>query len=145
MKAKFRLEKVLEHRERIYELDKTKLHDLEQKLNTLTVQLTEMLDNEKQKNLEKEQAKLNGQMQYVRMYDEYILKLESHRKTMERMVNDARLGVERQKKKTVQSMNNHKVMLKLKEKHVKDYSAYLDKEEMKMIDELIVSRSGRHE
>jgi flagellar FliJ protein len=145
MKAKFRLEKVLEHRERLYELDKTKLRELEQKLQTLNAQLGEMIQTERQKNLEKEEAKLKGQMQFVRMYDQYILKLESHRKVMEKMISDARLAVDRQKKKTVQSMNNHKIMEKLKEKHVKDYIAYLDKEEMKMIDELIVSRSGKHE
>ncbi|WP_265821814.1 flagellar export protein FliJ [Geovibrio ferrireducens] len=145
MNAKFRLEKVLEHRERIFELEKNKLAEFESRLRTLTAQLTDMLETEKQKHAEKEEAKISGQMQFVRMYDAYILKLEGHRKTMERMVHDARLVVERQKKKTVQAMNNHKIMLKLKEKHVKDYSAYLDKEEMKMIDELIVSRSGRNE
>ncbi|QAR34052.1 hypothetical protein EP073_11750 [Geovibrio thiophilus] len=145
MNAKFKLEKVLEHRERLYELEKNKLRELETKLRTITAQLMEMLETEKQKHAEKEEAKLSGQMQFVRMYDEYILKLEGHRKTMERMAHDARIAVERQKKKTVQAMNNHKIMLKLKEKHVKDYMAYLDKEEMKMIDELIVSRSGRNE
>ncbi|MGE4497916.1 MAG: flagellar export protein FliJ [Deferribacterales bacterium] len=145
MNAKFRLEKVLEHRERIFELEKNKLAESETKLRTLTVQLNEMLETEKQKHAEKEEAKISGQMQFVRMYDAYILKLEGHRKTMERMVHDARIAVERQKKKTVQAMNNHKIMMKLKEKHVKDYTAYLDKEEMKMIDELIVSRSGRNE
>lgn len=145
MNAKFKLEKVLEHRERVYELEKNKLGEFQNKLKTLTVQLENMFETEKQKNAEKEEAKLKGQLQFVRMYDEYILKLEGHRKTMERMVYDARIVVERQKKKTVQAMNNHKILIKLKEKHVKDYAAYLDKEEMKMIDELIVSRSGRNE
>ena len=145
MKAKFKLEKVLEHRERIYELEKVKLRELDVKLQSLQAQLLQMIETEKQKQCEKEQAKICGQMQFVFMYDEYIAKLEGHRKTMERMVYDAKIVFERQKKKTIQAMNNHKIMLKLKEQHIKDYSAYLDKEEMKMIDELVVSRSGRNE
>lgn len=145
MKAKFRLEKVLEHRERIYDLEKNKLREIEGKLKTLAEQFQEMLANEKQKLIEKEQVMISGQMQFVRMYDEYILKLEAERKNLERIIHDTRIALERQKRQTVKAMNNHKIMLKLKEKHVKDYRAYLDKEEMKMIDELVVTRSGRNE
>jgi flagellar FliJ protein len=145
MDAKFKLAKVLEHRERVFELEKSKLAELDIKLKSLKAQLIQMRDTEKQKHSEKNKAQIDGQMEFVRMYDAYLLKLEGHRKNMERMVHDAGLAVERQKKKVIDAMNNHKIMLKLKEKHAKEYRTFLDKEEMKMIDELNVTRGGRND
>jgi hypothetical protein len=57
MDRKFKLEKVLEHRDRIFQLEKNKLAELDSKLRTLAVQLLDIMETEKQKTAEKEQAK----------------------------------------------------------------------------------------
>ncbi len=55
------------------------------------------------------------------------------------------LNIELQKKKVMEAIERHKVMQKLKDQHVENYRMFLNKEEMKMIDELAVTRSARNE
>ena len=79
------------------------------------------------------------------MYDKYIKRITNDKNMLIKLRKQLELNIELQKKKVVEAIERHKVMLKLKEKHVDNYRTYLNKEEMKLIDELAVTRSARNE
>jgi flagellar FliJ protein len=62
-----------------------------------------------------------------------LLELKKLRKKLE-------MELEKQKKIVFNALNDVKIMEKLKEKHINNYIMYLNKEEMKMLDELVVTR-----
>lgn len=141
MKKQFRLQKVLEYRERIVEIEKNKLAEINAKLANTRAKIKETEEEIGRQFVELESA----ENIFKTMYDKYIKKLTADKSTLNRLRKQLELNVELQKKKVMDAINRHKVMLKLKEKHVENYRAYLDKEEMKMIDELAVTRSARNE
>lgn len=141
MKKNFRLQKVLEYRERLVEIEKNKLADLNAKLAMAIKKLEETEQNIEKQITDRETA----ENIYRSMYDKYIKRLTTEKASIGRVKKQVELNIEIQKKKVMDAINRHKVMLKLKEKHVENYRMYLDKEEMKMIDELAVTRSARNE
>jgi len=62
--------------------------------------------------------------------------------TLNKMIEDTKKDIEKQKSVVINAMNDVKIMEKLKEKHNLNYLAYLKKEEMKLIDELVITRRG---
>jgi flagellar FliJ protein len=140
MKKNFRLQKVLEYRERVVELEKNKLAELNNKLFDVNAKILDMTNSIELKMKEREVADNS----FLLMYDKFIAKLEQHKKNLIKMRKQVELNIELQKKKVMEAMERHKVMLKLKEKHVENYRIYLNKEEAKFIDELAVMRSGRN-
>jgi len=141
MQRKFRLQKVLEYRERLVELEKNKLAELHKKLSNTE---TRILVTEESIN-NKVNERQDAEHQFKGMYDKYIAKLTGEKNALVKLKKQISLGIELQKKKVMEAIDRHKVMLKLKEKHVENYRMFLDKEEMKMIDELAITRSARNE
>ncbi|MGD9809555.1 MAG: flagellar export protein FliJ [Deferribacterales bacterium] len=141
MKRTFRLQKVLEYRERLVDIEKNKLADVNAKLERTKAHIIEadrIIE-------EKVEEKQNCDHAFKTMYDKYIKRLTMDRNALIKLRRQLELNIELQKKKVVEAIERHKIMLKLKEKHVENYRAYLNKEEMKMIDELAVTRSGNNE
>jgi len=141
MNRKFRLQKVLEYRERLVDIEKNKLAAINAKLEHTKAKIKEAEDIISQKVDEKQTA----EPAFRNMYDKYLAKLTAEKNMLIKLRKQLGLNIELQKKKVVEAIERHKVMLKLKEKHVENYRAYLNKEEMKMIDELAVTRSARNE
>lgn len=141
MKKTFRLQKVLEYRERLVDIEKNKLAEINAKLERTKAHIIEAdrLINEKVDERE------GCEPAFRTMYDKYIKKLTVDKNALLKLRRQLELNIELQKKKVVEAIERHKIMLKLKEKHVENYRAYLNKEEMKMIDELAVTRSGGNE
>lgn len=141
MKKNFRLQKVLEYRERIVDLEKNKLTELNVKLGNTVKRIKDTEESIERQVAEKEFA----ENMFKTMYDKYIKKLTNEKNALIKLRKQLELNIELQKKKVMDAINRHKVILKLKERHVENYRIYLDKEEMKMIDELAVTRSARNE
>jgi len=141
MNRKFRLQKVLEYRERLVDIEKNKLAAINAKLEHTKAKIKEAEDIISQKVDEKQTA----EPAFRNMYDKYLAKLTAEKNMLIKLRKQLGLNIELQKKKVVEAIERHKVMLKLKEKHVENYRAYLNKEEMKLIDELAVTRSARNE
>ncbi|MCD8554564.1 flagellar export protein FliJ [Seleniivibrio sp.] len=139
MKKQFRLQKVLEYRERIVEVEKGKLSVLNTRLleNRNAIMATQ-----KEIDLKIEESD-TAPAAMMLLFDKYIKKLNDQKAQLIKTRKQLETAVEIQKKKVMESIERHKVMEKLKEKHIEDFKAYLNKEEMKLIDELAVSRSGR--
>lgn len=141
MRKNFRLQKVLEYRERIVDLEKNKLAELNAKLEGTKMKIKN-LEQEITKQIDEKQTAENI---FRAMYDKYITKLTTQKNSMVKQKRQFELNIEIQKKKVMDAIERHKIMLKLKEKHVENLRQFLNKEEMKLIDELAVTRSSRNE
>lgn len=139
MKRQFRLQKVLEYRERVVEIEKGKLSVLN----------TRLLENRNsimavQAEIETKIAESDSANSAMRvLFEKYIKKLNDDKQLLIKAKRQIETGIEIQKKKVLESIERHKVMEKLKDKHIENFRAFLNKEEMKLIDELAISRSGR--
>ncbi|MBZ4672359.1 MAG: flagellar protein FliJ [Deferribacteraceae bacterium] len=137
MKKDFKLQKVLEYRERKLELEKKKLTELQNKLKEANFGIEKILSDINKNMIEMKDAR---NFQFIKMYELYIEKLEKELEELKGLKKRLESDIEKQKKSVVNAMNDVKVMEKLKDKHIKNYLMYLNKEEMKMIDELVVTR-----
>lgn len=139
MKREFRLQKILEYRERIVDIEKGKLSELNTKLleNKNNIRIV-------QKEIDvKVDERETAQTSMLIMFDKYIKKLEDQRALLIKMKKQLEMNIEIQKKKVMDAIERHKIMEKLKERHIENLKAFLNKEEMKLIDELAITRSGR--
>ena len=143
MKKDFKLQKVLEFRERKCEINKKKLAELITQKSDLDSKIQSVLDDIKKNQTEKDEKKGRFDFNLLRMYELYIEKLEKRLKELyqarETILND----IEKQRKLVIDSINDVKIMEKLKENHVKNYLIYLNKQELKLIDEMVISRFGK--
>ncbi|MCB4203745.1 flagellar FliJ family protein [Deferribacterales bacterium Es71-Z0220] len=137
MKKDFKLQKVLEYRERKLELEKKKLTELQNKLKEANFGIEKILSDINKNIIEMKDAR---NFQFIKMYELYIEKLEKELEELKGLKKRLESDIEKQKKSVVNAMNDVKVIEKLKDKHIKNYLMYLNKEEMKMIDELVVTR-----
>ena len=141
MKKNFRLQKVLEYRERIVDLEKNKLAEMNKKLTEMRQKLTELEEDI----VKQVDGRETADSRFRSMYDKYIAKLNGQKNALVKQKRQLELNIEIQKKKVLDAINRHKVIAKLKEKHVENFQTFLNKEEMKLIDELAVTRSARNE
>lgn len=142
MKKDFKLQKVLEFRERKCEINKKKLTELLSKKSDLDAKIQSVLDDIEKNRTEMDAKKMVFDFNLLRMYELYIEKLEKKLKELYQLRNTALIEIEKQKKLVVDSINDVKVMEKLKENHIKNYLMYLNKQELKLIDEMVISRFG---
>jgi len=137
MKKDFKLQKVLEYRERKFELEKKKLTEFQNKLKEANYGIEKVLSDINKNMIDMKDTK---NFQFLKMYELYIEKLEKELEELKGLKKKLESDIEKQKKSVINAMNDVKVMEKLKDKHIKNYLMYLNKEEMKMIDELVVTR-----
>lgn len=140
MKKNFKLEKVLKFREDVLELEKKKLTELQMQLKDLEIKREGFVSELAEKNTELESVKEKADFRFIKMYEDFISKLKFMLMQMNNMVSKAKMDVEVQKKKVVDALNDKKVMEKLKDKHIENYQMYLNKEEMKLVDDMVTKR-----
>ena len=142
MNKKFKLEKVLELREKALEREKIKLADLQLKEKQAKEEMTAVMEDIKVKNRELEQDRAKGLFDFIEMYSKYIAVRQNDR---EAKVQMAAKEVAKQKEILKKSLNDVKVMEKLKAKHLLDYAEYVKKQEMMQIDEINITRGYKEE
>lgn len=140
MNKKFKLEKVLELREKALEREKIKLADLQQKEKEAREEINTVIEDIKSKNDEMEQDKAKGLFDFIEMYNKYIAVRQNDLAVCEAKLQAAVQEVNKQKEVLKKSLNDLKVMEKLKAKHLLDYAEYVKKQENMQIDEINISR-----
>lgn len=140
MNKKFKLEKVLELREKALEREKIKLADLQQKEKEAREEINIVIEDIKSKNDEMEQDKAKGLFDFIEMYNKYIAVRQNDLAVCEAKLQAAVQEVNKQKEVLKKSLNDLKVMEKLKAKHLLDYAEYVKKQENMQIDEINISR-----
>jgi len=139
---KFKLQKILEYRERVFELEKQKLTDLQNRLKDYQFKREALSKEIEEKRLQLDTLKKEGKFEFAILGEKYLEKLLKMLQTMNNMIEETKKEIEKQKSTVVSAMNDLKIMEKLKEKHNINYLAYLKKEELKLIDELVITRRG---
>lgn len=145
MNKKFKLEKVLELREKALEREKIKLADLQLKEKQAKEEMTAVMEDIKVKNRELEQDRAKGLFDFIEMYSKYIAVRQNDLLLCEAKVQMAAKEVAKQKEILKKSLNDVKVMEKLKAKHLLDYAEYVKKQEMIQIDEINITRGYKEE
>ncbi len=140
MNKKFKLEKVLELREKALEREKIKLADLQQKEKEAREEINIVIEDIKSKNDEMEQDRAKGLFDFIEMYNKYIAVRQNDLAVCEAKLQAAVQEVNKQKEVLKKSLNDLKVMEKLKAKHLLDYAEYVKKQENMQIDEINISR-----
>lgn len=145
MNKKFKLEKVLELREKALEREKIKLSDLQLKEKQAYEEMNAVIEDIKNKNSELEQDRAKGIFDFIEMYNKYIAVRQKDLLVCEAKVQAAAKEVAKQKEVLKKSLNDVKVMEKLKAKHLLDYAEYIKKQEMMQIDEINITRGHKEE
>jgi len=139
MKKNFPLQKVLEHRNRIYEIKLQELEKLKMELSNIENELT-ILEAE-YKRISNDILNLKNESLLMKpLYDKYLMRVEGAINNTKKRLEEKKNEIELKKEEVVKALNDKKVMEKLKEKHIIDYRNFLKKEELKMIDELVITR-----
>ncbi len=145
MNKKFKLEKVLELREKALEREKITLADLQLKEKQAYEEMYAVMEDIKAKNIELEQDRAKGIFDFIEMYNKYIAVRQDDLALCEAKVQAAVRETAKQKEVLKKALNDVQVMEKLKEKHLLDYAEYVKKQEMMQIDEINITRGYKEE
>ncbi|MCX8084758.1 MAG: flagellar FliJ family protein [Calditerrivibrio sp.] len=142
MDRKFKLQKILEYREKVFELEKQKLIELQNRLKDYRFKRESLSKEIEIKRKDVDLFSTEGNFDMIVMANRYLDRLYGMLQNLNNMIESLKKDIEKQKEKVISAMNDVKIMEKLKEKHNINYIAYLKKEEMKLIDDLVITRSG---
>jgi len=140
LEKKFRLQKVLEFRERRLEQEKLKLAEMYDKKKEYQQKKKLIIEDIDKTTKDLYRLKSKGEFQYLLMYENFIDKCKQMLQSAEEMINKLQENIDVQQGVVTEALNELKIMEKLKEKHAQNYMMYIKKEEMKFIDELVTSR-----
>ncbi len=143
MNKKFKLEKVLELREKALEREKIKLSELQKIESDIRAELQLIKDEINKKSAELEEDRQKGIFQFMEMYTKYIKMKENELLECETRRKTAEQNILQQKEVLKKALNDLKVMEKLKEKHLQDYQVFMKKQEELQIDEINITRRAK--
>lgn len=140
MTKKFKMEKVLELREKALEKEKIKLSELIKIEEDIRAE-RQAIDDDINKNAnDLEEERKNNRFEFIDMYTKYIKVREKDLIECETRRRQAEQNILNQKEVLRKALNDVKVMEKLKEKHLQAYQEYVKKQEEMQIDEINITR-----
>jgi flagellar protein FliJ len=143
-KFRFRLEKVLEHRVRLYDIARTKFVEALRKLRCEEEKLEVLSESYKQCLLELiDKTKSTFRVRDIGAYYRYITFLKREIAVQSQKVHEAMEEKELRRKELLHATKNKEVLVKLKDKRHNEYKYELDREEQKLIDESATSKHIR--
>lgn len=140
MTKKFKMEKVLELREKALEKEKIKLSELIKIEADIRAERQVIADDINKKSEEMEIDRQNNRFDFIDMYNKYIKLRQTDLIECETRRRQAEQNIINQKEVLKKALNDVKVMEKLKEKHLQAYQEYLKKQEAMQIDEINITR-----
>ena len=140
MTKKFKMEKVLELREKALEKEKIKLSELIKIEEEIRAERQVIADDINQKSAELEEDRQNNRFDFIDMYNKYIKLRQKDLIECETRRKQAEQNIINQKEVLRKALNDVKVMEKLKEKHLQAYHEYVKKQEEMQIDEINITR-----
>ena len=140
MTKKFKMEKVLELKEKALEKEKIKLSELIKIEEDIRAE-RQAIDDDINKNAnDLEEERKNNRFEFIDMYTKYIKVREKDLIECETRRRQAEQNILNQKEVLRKALNDVKVMEKLKEKHLQAYQEYVKKQEEMQIDEINITR-----
>ena len=140
MTKKFKMEKVLELREKALEKEKIKLSELIKIEEDIRAERQAIADDINKNANDLEEERKNNRFEFIDMYTKYIKVREKDLIECETRRRQAEQNILNQKEVLRKALNDVKVMEKLKEKHIQAYQEYVKKQEEMQIDEINITR-----
>ena len=144
-KFKFRLQVVLEYKQRIEDEEKKKFAKVMQKLQEAEKHLQFLINTrEIKKNEMREKMSVGSLNVYeLQMYHLHIDKLSKDIVKQKEVIKEIEKEVEEQRQRLIAAAREKKVYEKLKEKKLEEFKKELEAEERKFIDELASVKAAR--
>ena len=140
MKKQFRLEKVLDFRQRTLDREKAKLGDLQNQERIILEEMNIIAEEIKIKRSEQESEAALGNFEFTDLYNKYIALREKDFENASKKRDEVRRSVEAQKRVVKKALSDTKIMEKLKENHLAEYEKYILKQEELQIDEINITK-----
>lgn len=142
----FRLQTVLDYKERMEEEEQQKLARKKEKLASEENRLLWLKHLHESRRQEAGEKRMKGRLNVdeLTMYHEYEKKLEKEVALQNIRVQQAQAAVETQRRKLLEATQEKKTYEKLKEKHFQGYLAEAAREESKILDELGTTKFARN-
>lgn len=140
MNKNFKLEKILEYREKALEREKSKLSELNLKDKELSDEMNSIAEDMRNNVIELENEKSAGRFQFLEMYNKYLKQREQDFILVAQKREALNKEIAQQKEVLKKALNDLKIMEKLKKKHLMEYAQYMKKQEELQIDEINITR-----
>lgn len=140
MKKEFKMEKVLDFRNRRLDSEKAKMRDLMNNETNVRVRMAETVQLIKENQSQMDADNASGVFGFMNIYVKFLTIKEVEMQTLQNARNEILRQIEIQKEVLRKTLNDVKIMEKLKEKHLLSYIAYMNKLEEKNIDEVNITR-----
>ncbi|MFA5523317.1 MAG: flagellar export protein FliJ [Tissierellales bacterium] len=142
-KFKFRLEKILEYRERIEDINKTEFGKAKKHLNDEIVILEEILSHKDSINVERDNMLLTAKIKDLRSYSQYLDNVKEKLTNQKDIVEKAENKVEKARKTLIISSVERKTLENLKDRDFDNYLYDVKKEEDKVVDQIVSYQSSK--
>ncbi|MDR2883706.1 MAG: hypothetical protein LBV09_01185 [Deferribacteraceae bacterium] len=142
MQKKFKLQKVLDYRNLVLEREKAQLAELVMQEQRIIEEVRDATAMIQQKQQEMAEAQDKGDFNIAQLYPKYILRLEADRNKLQLKLAEHRQTMYKQKGKTVVAFKRKTVMDKLQTKHKEAYRTFVDKEEAKTTEDIVLTRKA---
>ncbi|MGF7057168.1 flagellar export protein FliJ [Brassicibacter mesophilus] len=141
-KFTFRLEKVLDYKERVEDLNKAEYSKANKKLNEELVVLEDYISERKrltnERNINVDSISIND----LKSYNIYLNSMNSRIVNQQKVVEKTQKITENARKVLIQSTKEKKMLQKLKNRDYNDYQYLNKKEEEKITDQFVSYRSS---
>ncbi len=142
-KFNFRLDKVLEYREKIEDINKTEYGKAKKRLDDEVVLLEEILSHKESVNQERDKSALiNTTINDLKNYNLYLENIKDKLVQQKALVERAQNNVELTRNKLISSSIDKKTLENLKSRDFNNYLYSLKKEEEKIIDQIVSYKSS---
>lgn len=142
-KFNFRLDKVLEYREKIEDINKTEYGKAKKRLDDEVVLLEEILSHKESVNQERDKSALiNTTINDLKNYNLYLENIKDKLVQQKAFVERAQNNVELTRNKLISSSIDKKTLENLKSRDFNNYLYSLKKEEEKIIDQIVSYKSS---
>jgi flagellar export protein FliJ len=142
MQRAFKLQKVLDYRRLMLERETAQLSVLLAEEERILNEIKKIEAELDQKRNELEKVNIEADFSTVGMYDRYIRVLETRKGQIVSYLQRHRQEIIKQKTKTLAAYKRKTIMNKLADRHKRAYSHFIDKEEMKSSEDIVLTRKA---
>lgn len=141
-KYNFRLNKVLEYREKIEDINKTEYSIAKKRLDEEAILLEGILFHKESINYERDKLASNTTINNLRNYNLYLEDIKEKLNEQKALVEKEQVNVELVRNKLISSSIDKKVLENLKSRDFYNYLCNMKKEEEKIVDQIVSYKSS---
>lgn len=141
-KFNFRLEKVLEYREKVEDINKAEYGKAKKKLDDEVSVFEEILSHKDNVNSNRDSILSNATINDLKNYNLYLIKVKEKLANQKEVVENAQIKVEKARNILINSSIEKKTLEKLKDRDFNNYLYQMKKEDEKIIDQIVSYQSS---